>query len=236
MLRACDNLASDMPSLLGRMHLEQTVIRQFVERKNDLLRFYVPIQHVITDLKPLPAYADAQKVKDTESIPLPDIYPLEPMSYMFPTHVYNDETNFPVQPLAIGQQLQNVHSGIEHNNNMIKVFRKQDGYDARSLVLGFLTALGQAKLVYGPDVQGELPVPVTVNFISTDSQKFHFSAYQLNTLDFSSEEGIKNIYWCDKNMDNLYQTCAYVKGVPVLEGYNPSVFKKFAALYLENAK
>ena len=141
-----------------------------------------------------------------------------------------------LQPLKIGRQLQNVHTGVEFSLGVASHLRSDAVYHARGLINSFLLALGQAKLVYGPDVKGDLPVPIAVNFVSTDGQKFHFSAFQLNTLDLDNEEGIKNIYWCDSNIESIYQTCDYVKAVPTLAGYNHDVFKKFAALYLDNSK
>lgn len=129
-----------------------------------------------------------------------------------------------------------IHSGIELNNSFIKVFRTDDSYHGHGLVKGFLLALGQAKLTFGPDVKGVLPSPVTVNFVHTDGKKFHFSAFQLNTLDLDNPEGVKNIYWCDKRLDDMYGTLGYVKAVPTLEDYNPHVLRKFAALYLDNSK
>ena len=140
----------------------------------------------------------------------------------------------PIHSVACAQH--QIHSGIEHNNNINKAALKDDGYYAKGLVNGFLLALGQAKLTFGPDVKGVLPSPVTVNFVHTDGKKFHFSAFQLNTLDLDNPDGIKNIYWCDRRLDDIYSTCDFVQAVPVLENYNPQVFRKFAALYLENSK
>ena len=75
---------------------------------------------------------------------------------------------------------------------------------------------------------------VAVNFIHTDGCNFHFSAYQLNTLNLEDSNGIKNIFWHEEDMSRLFDVCDYVKAVPVLSGYNPEVFSKFAAMYLQN--
>jgi len=235
LLRICDMMVSS-PDLLNRLHLEETVIRQFLERGDDLLRFYVPLPFVITATKPLPAHADAQAVKKTENIPLPDIFPIEPHASFKLKYVYNDEVNFPLKPIhSVACAQHQIHSGIELNNSFIKSFLSDDGYRGQGLVKGFLLALGQAKLTFGPDVKGVLPSPVTVNFVHTDGQKFHFSAFQLNTLDLDNPEGVKNIYWCEKQLDDLYGTCDYIKAVPTLDNYNPDVLRKFAAVYLDNS-
>ena len=101
-------------------------------------------------------------------------------------------------------------------------------------MFGFLTALAQARLTYGDDIRGELPEPVTVHHISMDGRQFHFSVYQLNTLDLESSEGKKNIFWHEDVLTKLYDVCEYVSARPTLEGYNSDVFAKFSAMYLQN--
>ena len=80
--------------------MEKTVIRQFLERKGELLRFYVNTPHVVTDTRALAPYADQQVVKSTENIQLPDISPLEPDISFKVKYVYNDQVNFPLKVRA----------------------------------------------------------------------------------------------------------------------------------------
>ena len=135
------------------------------------------------------------------------------------------------------QPKHNVHTCIDHNSNKIQQeLRTPEAVHARSLTLGFLSALSQARLVYGNDVKGELPEPVTVHFIHTDGCNFHFSVYQLNTLDLEEEGGKKNIFWHEEDISRLYAECDYVTAKPTVSGYNPEIFSKFAAMYLQNAE
>lgn len=98
MLRCCDlSQLSTCPSLIKRMHLEDNVVRQFVERGDKLVRFYLPLAQIITDTKPLKPYADKELVKSTKNIEIPDIYPMHPLASIWPTHVYNDQPNFPIK-------------------------------------------------------------------------------------------------------------------------------------------
>jgi len=235
-LRVCDMMASERPGLLNRIHLEETVTRQFLERGQDLIRFHLPLPQVITDIRALPAYADGQVVKETENIPLPDIFPLEPHAHFNLKYVYNDETVFPLKPIhSVACAQYQIHSGIEHINSFTKDKYHDNNLKARSLVNAFVLALGQAKLKFGPDIKGELPSPVVVNFITTDGKRFQFSAFQLNTLDLDNPEGVKNIFWCDPNTEEMFSTCDYVKAIPTLQDYNKQAFRKFAALYLDNS-
>ena len=130
-----------------------------------------------------------------------------------------------------------VHTCVDHCNNIItKELRLPESYHSRALTLGFLSALGQARLIYGKDVKGELSQPVTVHFVSTDGCNFHFSVFQLNTLDLEEPGGKKNIFWHEEDMTRLYDVCEYVSARPTLKGFNPEIFAKFFAMYSQNAE
>ena len=98
MLRCCDlTLSSAYPSLLGRLHLENNIVRQFLERGDKLVRFYVPLAQILTDSKPLEPYANKDVVESTRNIQLPDIAPMHPLVTLWPCHIYNDQSNFPIK-------------------------------------------------------------------------------------------------------------------------------------------
>ncbi len=92
----CDiNSSSERaPNLLFRLHLESNLLRQFIEKDNRLLRFFVPLPYVVTDTKPLEPYADAQATLD---VALPDISPMNPFVCLWPKQVYNPQQNFPIK-------------------------------------------------------------------------------------------------------------------------------------------
>jgi len=243
MLRCCDlSQAAKSPSLVQRMHLENNIVRQFMERGEKLIQFYLPIAQILTDRMPLKPYADMNMVASTESIELPDIYPFDPLVMLWPRHIYNDQSNFPIKiPATISAGIptpkHNVHTCIDHNNDkIIQELRLPEGVHARALTLGFLCALAQARLVYGIDVKGDLTEPVAVHHIHTDGCNFHFSVFQLNTLNLDEPTGIKNIFWHEEDISSLFDVCDYVMAKPTLSGYNPEIFSKFSAMYLQNAK
>ena len=89
----------------------------------------------------------------------------------------------------------------------------------------------QARLKYGPNFIGELPEPIAIHFVNTNGSKFHFSVFQLNTLDLNSD--IKNIFWHQPQMEKLFDTCEYVNAVPTIEGYNHLIFNKLLGIYLQ---
>jgi large subunit ribosomal protein L37 len=83
-----------------------------------------------------------------------------------------------------------------------------------------------------------LPEPVCTQCVATDGETFDFVYFQLNTLDFTSAQGVKNLVWFDN--DNLM----YNKIIPRrsmlrntrYEDYNPEVMKKLVATYMFSGK
>jgi large subunit ribosomal protein L37 len=74
----------------------------------------------------------------------------------------------------------------------------------------------------------DLPEPITIQCVQTDGRLFHFADFQLNTLHLDGIDGKKNIFWMLPRI-SLFSSCMYVKGKPLLEGYNPEVFCRFLA-------
>ena len=126
----------------------------------------------------------------------------------------------------------NVHTCFEVYNANIP--RMDQDFFGRSLIMAFASTLGQARLKYGKEISGILPEPIAVHFINTNGSKFHFSVFQLNNLDLNGD--VKNIFWHEPVMEDLYETCDYVSAVPTITGYNHGVFNKLLAIYLHNAR
>ncbi len=116
------------------------------------------------------------------------------------------------------------------------------------IMFSFGSALVQARQLYP---NGNLIKPVTVQSIFLLDELFHFVVFQLNTLNYNNNTNDKryNYVWIDKDnylYDNrpsmvmhnpVYGTERNLQRY-VLERlkYNPSVFEKFLALYLQGVK
>lgn len=115
---------------------------------------------------------------------------------------------------------------------------------ARMVMFAFGNALVQARRMYP---NGYLAEPVTVQSIFLLDELFHFVVFQLNTLDYNETNNDRcNYVWIDKDnylyadrpsmiMPNpIYGTERNLQRY-VLEKlkYNPIVFQKFLALYLQ---
>lgn len=103
---------------------------------------------------------------------------------------------------------------------------------ARNMLKAFTAAACCARKRFGDSVQ-DLPEPVAVQCIETDGEYFHFSIYQLNTLNINGREGLKNYWWSSKRF-KLFEQVDYFDGKPLLIGYNTEVFKRMYAFYINS--
>ena len=76
----------------------------------------------------------------------------------------------------------------------------------------------------------DLPEPVTINCMQTDSRNFYFGCLQLHSLDLDSSKVANNLFWIE-DPQPMFTKCDYVDNQPVLEGYNPQVLETLMALY-----
>ena len=94
LLAICDQSSDSQMSLLYRLHLENNLLRQFIEKDGRLVRFFLPLAYIVTDTKPLEPFCDPAVTKD---VTLPDISPMNPFVCLWEKNVYNDEQNFPLK-------------------------------------------------------------------------------------------------------------------------------------------
>lgn len=162
---------------------------------------------------------------------LPDLYPLDYKISLDEVNIYNkDEFISPITG-----KYNNVHTAFVYFNetevnNLYETPVLPSQILGRSLMKSYAFAVANAKSKFGEDVK-ELPEPITLQCVQTNAKWFHYSVFQLNSLAGPEEDGKKNIYW-QTPLLNLYDTCIFDEGIPVLEGYNPEVFKHFLSFYM----
>lgn len=113
--------------------------------------------------------------------------------------------------------------------HLTKLSIDDDQIMGRSLIKAFAITGAYAKQKYGEDVT-TLPDPVCVQCVQTDGQWFHFTAFQLNTLDVNSTNDKRN-YWWSLPRISLYDFAGFDRAIPSLDNYNPEVFKNVLAFY-----
>lgn len=166
---------------------------------------------------------------------LPDLYPLDYKISLDEINIYNkDEFLSP-----ISGKFNNIHTAFIHYNetevkNLYELPVSESQILGRSLMKSFAFAVANAKSKYGEDVK-ELPEPITLQCVHTNSQWFHFSVFQLNSLASPEENEKRNNYW-QSPLLYMYNKCVYDDGVPVLEDYNPEVFKHLLSFYMNGTE
>ncbi|VVC37657.1 Ribosomal protein L37/S30 [Cinara cedri] len=162
---------------------------------------------------------------------LPNLFPLDYKISLDEINIYHK--NEFISPIK--GKFNNIHTAFIHYNetevkNLYETPVVQSQIIGRSLMKCYAFAIANAKSKYGEDIK-ELPEPITLQCIHTNAQWFHFSVFQLNSLASPEEDGKKNIYWQTPLLD-IYKKCGFDGGIPVLEGYNPEVFKHFLSFYM----
>ena len=99
---------------------------------------------------------------------------------------------------------------------------------SRTLIKTYVVAASCARQKFGSSVK-KLPEPVTVQCIQSDGKNYHFFVFQLNSLD-ANDVSVKN-FWYPLSPLTLYEKAEYDNARPVVEGYNPEVFRRIFAFY-----
>ncbi|XKL59581.1 hypothetical protein PGB90_000597 [Kerria lacca] len=199
-------------------------------RDEDLLQLQMRADLLLLSKESLPPLCSPDVTVRTE---LPDMFPMKCTISINEENLYKIENIYPVNRSTIFNK---VHTAIIHFNetevkNVYKTPVLETQTIGRSLMKAFAITAAQARYLYGEDVQ-VLPEPVVLQCIQTDAKYFHFSVFQLNTLAWPSKtDEIRNIFWSDSIIP-AYEFGGYFEGRPTITSYNPEVFKKFLAFYM----
>lgn len=112
--------------------------------------------------------------------------------------------------------------------NLTELSVTEDQIISRSMIKSYTVAAACARQKFGSSVK-KLPEPITVQCIQLDGKNYHFFVFQLNSLDVN-DTSVKN-FWYTLPSLTLYKKAQYDNGKPVVEDYNPEVFRKILAFY-----
>ena len=79
-----------------------------------------------------------------------------------------------------------------------------------------------------------LPEPIVMNCIHTDNATYDLLCFQLNTTDFTTPAGVKNLAWFDAG-NALYRRLEPKRSMlrnTEYHDYDPDVFEKLVALHV----
>jgi len=228
LIQLCEMAAPGLSA--GRSLLLDAPLRAALRYEQDTLLLQLRADMLLSTDKPLPALVTPS---DADAVPLPPLLVSHPLISIEEENFYDLENIFSIKE---GVKCKKVHTIVVHYNN--SEVRNIHGSPVtlpqllgRSLLKAYTAAVTQARHTHGAQVE-ELPEPVVVQCVQTDGRSFHFSVLQLNSASLQCSR--RNVFWSLPPLD-LYKHCEYVHGVPVLEDYNPLVFKHLLAFYLHGS-
>lgn len=114
----------------------------------------------------------------------------------------------------------------------------------QGLLYSFANTYGYALKNSANTLGKDLIKPISVQCVISDGQYLTFICYQLNTLDFTSDDGIKNIVWMEENVPMFEEAYLKIpgdkryKGITETEiyvdGFNKEAFEKFMKFVLND--
>ncbi|KAL0124787.1 hypothetical protein PUN28_006564 [Cardiocondyla obscurior] len=226
LLQLCESLSG--PDIAQkRCILYDGVVQLNLDKESNLIQFILRSDVMITSKNPL------KPIKSSSSgteINLPNMYPMHYTIGLDKTNVYKNEDIYPISSTS---PWNNVHTIFVHydpvevkNKTELPVTETQ--IFSRTLIKTYTIAAFYARQKFGSSVK-KLPEPVTIQCIQSDGKNYHFFVFQLNSLDVN-DVNVKN-FWCALSPLTLYEKAEYDNGRPVIEGYNPEVFKRIFAFY-----
>ncbi|XP_055524558.1 39S ribosomal protein L37, mitochondrial [Wyeomyia smithii] len=167
-----------------------------------------------------------------QDLPIPDLFPVKETVTIPTTNFYEWQNEYPINRDYRFSHPHTVllHCSPEDVSNVFETTVTEDQQDGRAMLKAFSVAAARARQLYGDNVKA-LPHPITVQAVQTDSRWFHFSIFQLNTLELTSTASENRNLWFRKPRMDLYSECGYLVGKPTLHGYNKEVLKHMAVFY-----
>ncbi|XP_062555418.1 large ribosomal subunit protein mL37 [Armigeres subalbatus] len=201
-----------------------------ITKELDRIQFSLRVDSFITSSTPIkPLDSSVYRPQDQS---LPEIFPIKETVSIPTTNFYEWQNEYPISRQYKSSHPHTVllHCSPDSVANMFETPVTDDQREARAMIKAFTVAAARARQLYGDDVK-DLPAPITVQAVQTDSKWFHFSIFQLNTLELSSEEGKNRNLWFRKPRMDLFAECGYLVGKPSLVGYNRDVLRHMAVFY-----
>ncbi|XP_014774141.1 39S ribosomal protein L37, mitochondrial isoform X1 [Octopus bimaculoides] len=237
LLRLCNTQTKIFPDILTDYQMvKNSFLRSHITYDNKRIQIVGNSEALLLSKQPLPNFATNDIIEASANDPLPNIYPVSPMIDIPKMHIYRtDETS----GFNIGESndLQYYpHTLFITYNNRWNCSQNC----ARSLLYLTGYAVNEAKRRFGANVQ-QLPEPINLQCINMNDCTFNFLFFQLNTLDFQTADGLKNLLWCDAHNLLFYKKFRQPwlgrssRNHRYLD-YNAEVFQKFLTMYLNGMK
>ncbi|OAD56295.1 39S ribosomal protein L37, mitochondrial, partial [Eufriesea mexicana] len=227
-LQLCESLCG-LNDAQCRSVVHNGLLSTCIGRGDNLIQLSSKIDIMMTSSVPLTPIADVNTDNEFE---MPDLYPLHYTIGLTKSKISSTEQD--LYPVTIESPFINAHTIFVNNDpeevkNLTELPVTENQIYARSMMKSFIVAVTCARQRFGLCVK-KLPEPIVVQCVQSDGQNFHFSVYQLNTLDIDGNEEIRNFWWSEP-LIKLYDEAKYENGQPCLKSYNSDVFKRIFAFY-----
>lgn len=234
------------------LHMCQSMCLQFSELATDRRVIYKPATETMYNFRgekiyikftndfmicgynPLSQPGDKRMIQESINHNLHDMYPILPTVDLQPIA----ENKFINNGVFKEQKLPWSNPQISFRVNPTGRPKKYQGYN---LMTTFGLALTEARNKYNIE-NTPLDIPITLININLSFDTINFLVFQLNTMDFQNEDGIKNFAWFDSEKLFTKTYCQpwleprvngqLVFKPPEFSDYNKKAFEKFLALYL----
>ncbi|KAK2143922.1 hypothetical protein NP493_4363g00000 [Ridgeia piscesae] len=206
------------------------ILFNFFTLGNNPILIQGEVEYLMSSNQPLAPFGSEDVIDSSVTHSLPDMFPVAPTIDLKHQHIWRD-TN-----------ITGWREGFSHPHPHTLYLTCSDFWsvsqrNARGLAFCFAHALALAHSKYGNDTK-TLPEPISTQCVMTDGATFHFVCFQLNTLNFDSGDGVKNLVWFDNN-NEMYNKILPKRTMlrnTKYEDYDPEVFKKILALYVNGAR
>ncbi|XP_012251357.2 39S ribosomal protein L37, mitochondrial [Athalia rosae] len=230
LFQLCESLSGPQVAF-ERNLIHNGIVKVPIEKDGNLLQFTLRADLLLASTSPLKAIGSKE---DGNHINLPDLYPIDSTITLKPENVYKLQNLYPLDKKS---QWMNAHTIFIYYDpsevkNLYETPVTETQIFGRSLLKSFAVAASYARQRFGDEIVS-LPEPVVIQCIHSDGKFFHFSVFQLNTLDLNGSDGEKNLWWSSPKI-LLFERAGYDVGKPIIEKYNPEVFKRIFAFYSNN--
>jgi len=213
--------------------IDKEAHRQFITRPDGkLVRFNITVPLSLYGRKPLPPIVTGSGIGSLGATPVPSVAPMDPLATLHASNIYHPSSAHPISSTLHSHPF--THTVFNHYAAHVDPKWNVQAQKARSLMVGYCVALGQARLRYGEAVAGDLPEPVCVNVINTDGQRYQLATFQLNSVDLGSS--LTNVFWTSPEPLELFQFCGYQEGQVTMTGLNLETFSHLHAVIADGAQ
>lgn len=202
-----------------------------IVKEMERIQFSLKVDSLITAVTPIKPLDNA--IYRPQDQNLPDLFPVKDTASIPTSNFYEWQNDYPINRDYKFSHPHTIllHCAPEDVANMFETPVTDDQRESRAMMKAFTVAAARAKQLYGDDVKA-LPHPITIQAVQTDSKWFHFSIFQLNTLDLNGGTNAESRnLWFRKPSMNLYSKCGYLVGKPALHDYNKDVLKHLTVFY-----